>query len=154
MKQAYTELFKRITDDYNDLMPEEFISRYSGSNFKLPAIICELADHAFASKDLERAQIFYKKVLELDSSNIKAVNNLAVIYGIQNKHQDAISLLSKALEIEPNNKKLLWNYALALIKLNRAEEAIRTLKKLRLIKDSFEKLKKIDQYLNELETAN
>ncbi|HQU36787.1 MAG TPA: tetratricopeptide repeat protein [Anaerolineales bacterium] len=66
-----------------------------------------LFDFAYSSYHLDRvsdAEEAYKKLIDRETENDAAINNLAVIYENQGKLDDAFSLYKKAAEIRPEEK--------------------------------------------------
>jgi Flp pilus assembly protein TadD len=64
---------------------------------------------------LEEAIHQYRKVTELDPTDLEAHNNLGVVYARQGKLDKAIAQWGKVLEIEPQNKSAEEN-------INKAKE--------------------------------
>lgn len=73
-------------------------------------------DEEEAIRDLEAAVIF-------DPQNDQAYESLGVIYGRQEKYEQAIELMNKLQEVDPNSVMAHTNKSLYLMKLGRIEEA-------------------------------
>jgi|GEM_PF-3081131 len=55
----------------------------------------------------------FRKALEIDPQNVKALNNYGISLAEQGLLEHAIEIFQKALKLEPNNEKLGKNLALA-----------------------------------------
>ena len=62
----------------------------------------DLAVQKHQNKNLQDAQSYYQKVLELDPNYVDAHNNLGSMFGGLGENQKAISCYEKAIEINPN----------------------------------------------------
>ncbi|KCZ71404.1 Flp pilus assembly protein TadD [Candidatus Methanoperedens nitroreducens] len=72
---------------------------------------------------------YYKKAIELDTRNVSAINNYAVMLEELNQNEDAEENYKKAIEINPKDELVHNNYAALLAKLNRKEEARKHIEK-------------------------
>jgi Flp pilus assembly protein TadD len=59
--------------------------------------------------NLNRAQGYYEKALEVDPKSIEALNNLATVLAERHKYQSAVSIWERALAIEPTNQDIKDN---------------------------------------------
>jgi len=73
--------------------------------------------------DLEKAETYYKKAIELSEGFIAAYTNLAFLYQSQNKLDQAIDILTKGLEKNPDDISLLLSLASSYEMKGEKEEA-------------------------------
>lgn len=73
----------------------------------------------------EKAQTIYKQIVEQDSTNSAAINNLGVIYDQKGDYIKAFDCFSKAHNISPENVKYSNNMSSVRKKLNENEDKIR-----------------------------
>ena len=57
------------------------------------------------AKDVQEAEIFFKRVIKLDENNAQALGNLAVIYEDNGNKNEAVKMLMKILEKDPDDKR-------------------------------------------------
>lgn len=76
---------------------------------------------------IEDAVALYRKLIRQNPGQVKARNNLGVLYDETGAHERALEEFVGALEIEPENVGLLVNQASALASLSRFDEAERVL---------------------------
>ena len=105
-------------------------------------------------KDLSESERFFKIVIELEPSNTKALNNLANLYLLQGKTNQAVDLYREVLSKEPDNLNALTNLSqiyLNILKDNQSAKEVlsRLLERLRYLRE-FEKAREIEGILNSL----
>jgi|GEM_PF-3769407 len=69
---------------------------------------------AFINDDYQNALILFDKALNVNSSNISAMNNKALTLLRLNRTDEAITVISRAANISPNDPGILANYGLIL----------------------------------------
>ena len=85
---------------------------------------------AYYSRDiLDKAEKYYKKGIELDSTNIDLFINLAAVYLKQGKYEIAIDLSNRGLKINPMNPLANYNLGKAYMMVNNYEKACEALEK-------------------------
>jgi putative inorganic carbon (HCO3(-)) transporter len=62
-----------------------------------------LANLKFIGNDFNKAELYYKKAIEIDQRNVSALKNLAILYTRSGKHNDAVILWNKIREINPQD---------------------------------------------------
>jgi len=72
-----------------------------------------LAEQLKKSGDYPSAISVYNEILNKDSANIKALNNLANTYYNLDMLEDAVKYYEKAIELNPSDATLYYNYSLA-----------------------------------------
>ncbi len=77
---------------------------------------------------LDEAQQYFEKALEIDSTFVHSMNNLAVCYIHKNDLTKAISLLEKAIKIHPNYVMAYQNLAGIYFRTNKLAEVSKILK--------------------------
>ena len=88
-------------------------------------IVRSLAVLMQAVKRNEEAAEFYRRVLEIQTDDVIAMNNLAwIICEEQGKHQEAIEIAQKGLKIAPNYIDLIDTRGVAYYRLGRFDKAI------------------------------
>lgn len=79
----------------------------------------DLGASYFSRAQYDSAEIHMKYVLELDPSNMAALNNLATVYLFTKKYRQSIDLYRKAIASNPNSEKLVtWYYNIGCDYLN------------------------------------
>ena len=78
---------------------------------------------AHQNNKLEEAEILYRKVLEIQSTNLDANNNLGILLQKQNKYDDAIINYKKVIELKPDYAEAHNNLGNVLQTLSRFKEA-------------------------------
>jgi len=73
---------------------------------------------------LIEAEIIFESLLQLNSSNPKALFNLAIIRSIFGRHEDALELYERVICIEPNDIDSLVNKGSTLLDLGKYSESI------------------------------
>jgi tetratricopeptide (TPR) repeat protein len=84
----------------------------------------ELAEELMEEEDFEKAIEFYDKVLEIDETDIDALNGKATALDNLGQHEQAIELYDKVLEIDETDIDALNGKATALDNLGQHEQAI------------------------------
>ena len=95
---------------------------------------------------IEKAELNYKKILKFDPKNILVNNNLASIFNLKKKYEEALVILNNVLIDQPDFDDALNNKGIALVGLNRFEEALKQYDKVLNIKPYF--LKAINNKAN------
>lgn len=70
-----------------------------------------IANVYLALKDLENAELFFKKSIEIDPANAELYNSLGSTYAQKQMHDNALSMIQKASSMNPNNVTFLANIA-------------------------------------------
>jgi len=104
----------------------------------------------FADGRIEEAEKCFLNILEQDSKNKEALNNLGVIAFQGRKIENAIDYFNKSLKLDPFYKEAVLNYAYLLKELGLLDEASPYLYK--VIKE-YPNDKELKQILNEIEMA-
>ncbi|MFI5252216.1 MAG: tetratricopeptide repeat protein [Bacteroidota bacterium] len=92
-------------------------------------------DQTLSLKDTAGAEKYYKKILELDSTNTKAYNNMANLYGSAGRLREAIPLYETAIKIDSNYLNAYNNLAKTYVRAGDYRLAISLLQKI-VSKDS------------------
>jgi tetratricopeptide (TPR) repeat protein len=88
-------------------------------------IVRSLAVLMQAAGRSEEAAEFYRRVLEIQTDDVVAMNNLAwIICEEQGKHQEALEIAQKALKIAPNYIDLIDTRGVAYYRMGRFDKAI------------------------------
>jgi Flp pilus assembly protein TadD len=88
----------------------------------------EEGKQALLAGELEKAERAFRRVLELDPSNVSARHNLGTIYIYLNRPEDAADQLRQALDVDPGYPRAHMNLGIAYLRLGRAEEALVSLR--------------------------
>jgi len=91
---------------------------------KLKSILNEAIDN-HRKNNFQKAKYLYNKVLELDSNNLDAINNLGIIYQILGKTNEAIEFYKKAIDINPNFTDCHHNLKLIYFKVGDLENSLK-----------------------------
>ncbi len=75
--------------------------------------------------DLELAEQCFLRALELNPQSVPDKINLASVYQLQNKHDQAIALFEESFGLEPQNNYAAGRYYLALLQAGHSERALR-----------------------------
>ncbi len=80
-------------------------------------------------KDYKKAEFYFNEVMNLDPDNVEGLINIANLNILQNKHEDAIEILSKISSIKGENKHfnkmaILTNLGVSKLQQGRNGEAI------------------------------
>jgi len=76
------------------------------------------------SGNLDGAATLVKRVISADKNNADAYHICGVIYGLQNRHSDAIEPLLKAVKLKPGDGILRFNLAKALMETKQFSESL------------------------------
>jgi tetratricopeptide (TPR) repeat protein len=101
-------------------------SRKPDRNVELLAYV-ERAQQAKEAKDLPTAEREYMRALEIDSTNVVVLNNLANVFVGRSKDSAAVKLYERISRIDPGYKLADCNRAIALLALGDTLEAMRVL---------------------------
>ena len=77
----------------------------------------DLALQNHKNNNLQDAQNYYQKVLEIDPNHFASHNNLGVIYKNLQDYQKAKDCYEKAIEIDPNHVNAFYNLGVVFQKL-------------------------------------
>ena len=69
---------------------------------------------------------YYRKALEINSENIKALNNMGTTLYTLRRFDEALSCYDRVLNIDPNDEKVWNNRGVTLKKLGRIDEALKS----------------------------
>ena len=104
----------------------EFLSKYDSSEYVLLKGLQKLPDNlalrkrlAYAYKKQEKTEnemIEYERVIDLDSTDIKTMAELANLYKEDSLYKEQIAVLEKILEIDPTNVDALGEIGIAATK--------------------------------------
>jgi tetratricopeptide (TPR) repeat protein len=84
----------------------------------------------FMSGKTSEAAQFYQKLLEVDSNNLMAINNLAwILCEEQGKHKEALEIAQKGLKTAQDYIDLLDTRGIAYFRLGKYDEAIKDFNK-------------------------
>ncbi len=112
----------KVKDAISLLEKSKFIGVESlAVNFKL-ANLYEQVD------DFDKAEVFYKKMLDVQPDNILALNNLAVLLAKKNI-ENAFEYAKRAYKIKPNSPAIMDTYGYILAKKGNIENAFNLLNK-------------------------
>lgn len=75
--------------------------------------------------DLENAEKWFLRALELKPTSVPDKINLASVYQVQNKHEEAIALFEESFNLEPQNSYAAGRYYLALLQAGQSDRAQR-----------------------------
>jgi Cephalosporin hydroxylase len=75
--------------------------------------------------NFQEAKHLYNKVLDIDSSNLDAINNLGIIYHSLGKINEAIEFYKKAIDINPNFADSHHNLKLIYFKIGDLENSLK-----------------------------
>jgi tetratricopeptide (TPR) repeat protein len=81
------------------------------------------AKRDFAAGQYEKAEIEYRRVLQVDPANATAISQLGVIYYEQGRFPQALGLLKKATELTPDNSDLRLKLCLTELSLGELKDA-------------------------------
>lgn len=88
-----------------------------------------LADYYARITDYPNAEKFYLRGLENDSRMNLARLNLSIVYNLENKNNDALSILKVAEKVDPKNENVLFNMGLLYNEMKDTKMAIQTFEK-------------------------
>lgn len=77
--------------------------------------------------NLEKAEQYYRTILQAEQSHPHANHNLGLIIKLESKPQDALPLLEKALEIDPKEEQFWISYIETLIEASQLDKALNIL---------------------------
>ncbi len=75
--------------------------------------------------DLEQAEKYFLRALELNATSVPDKINLASVYQLQDKHDEAIALFEESFSLEPQNNYAAGRYYLALLQAGQSDRALR-----------------------------
>lgn len=88
------------------------------------AKVKEYADLLAAAHNPQKAIELYNSILEKDSKRIDILSQLARVYFIQKKFDDARSTIKKIIKIDPENVEALYNLGVIAANEGKTEQAI------------------------------
>ncbi|MBS1241235.1 MAG: protein kinase [Gemmatimonadetes bacterium] len=74
-------------------------------------------------RDLDRALPAYLALVELDSTNARALNNLGIVYLFQRQNEKALEYYQRAFALTPQNQPTAFNVVATSVDLGRLDEA-------------------------------
>ena len=95
------------------------------------------ADKLRSAGELVKAESIYQYVLQSDSNNLAALNNLAAIAGQMLKYNIAVEMITKAIAVEPNNPLAYYNLAKMQKEQGKLNEAVTSYNKALAIKPDY-----------------
>ena len=78
-------------------------------------------------RNLEKAEQYYRKILQTDQNNQHANHNLGLLIKLISNPQDALPFVGKALEINPKEEQFWISYIETLIEANQLDKALKVL---------------------------
>ncbi len=88
------------------------------------ALMLQTAVQHQQAGDLQKAEVLYRQVLQLEPNQSDAWHLLGVIYSERRQHEQSLEFIDKAIAIRPNVASFYYNRGNSLKKLKRLEEAI------------------------------
>ncbi len=73
--------------------------------------------------DIDGAEKFLKRALEIKPNSVKALKDLAVVYGLTKRYEQSIKYLRKVVELNPKDDGAWYNLGLSLNAIGKLEEA-------------------------------
>ena len=107
---------------------DQFVTTWAKDQPNDVAFVVYLADNALARKDYANAELAYRRVAELQPTQVAALNNIAWLMVKANK-PGALPFAEKANELQPNQPALMDTLALALAAEKRIDQALELQKK-------------------------
>ncbi len=107
---------------------EQFVTTWGKDHPQDVAFVVYLADADLARKDYANAELAYRRVAELQPTQVAALNNIAWLMLKANK-PGALPFAEKANELQPNQPALMDTLALALAAEKRLDQAMELQKK-------------------------
>ncbi|MFT2090412.1 XrtA/PEP-CTERM system TPR-repeat protein PrsT [Paraglaciecola sp. 2405UD69-4] len=116
---------KALRDDkrYTDAL--KFLLNHGNQTGRALVTELQIAELAILSENLDLAKSSYLHVIEVESENINALNNLAYLLFLESDYQGALSYAEKAVVLAPDSPSVLETYSQVLFKLGyevKAEE--------------------------------
>lgn len=101
--------------------------------------LISLSEKAIENEQLESALELLKNILQVDPSNLDALNNLAVVYILSKQLNEAKKLLTNLLEVNPQDEVAAdnWNYLNTLLTGHEVDGLSELLPKISIITPSF-----------------
>lgn len=91
---------------------------------KIADVFCCLGEVYAAQGDRERAVLAYLQVLEINESNVMALNNLGLLLLQSGKHAEAEKLFRQAILIDPKGSRAYVNMGQSLVAQGRYVDAM------------------------------
>ncbi len=88
-----------------------------------------LSEEYFSLGNIDSTELYAKQALNLDTTNVNAINNLATIYGIEKKYSSSIQLNKTAIKMHPEMALPNTNVGLAYMYMGKNDSAVYYLKK-------------------------
>ncbi|MBI2949902.1 MAG: tetratricopeptide repeat protein [Verrucomicrobia bacterium] len=116
---------KKYGEAVKDFTSAELIARTEAPNRLTHPLYYQLGAACERNGDLEQAEKYFQKCLELDPDSADAMNYLGYMWAERGmKLEQARVLIQRAVELEPNNAAFLDSLAWVLFKLNQPKEAL------------------------------
>ena len=87
-------------------------------------LMLQQAIQAFQGGNFDSADLVLRRVLQVDSKNIVALNILGLIKATQTNYQEAADFLGRAAQIKPNDASIRYNLAKVLTDSGNNEDAV------------------------------
>ena len=87
-------------------------------------LMLQQAIQAFQGGDFDSADLVLRRVLQVDSKNIVALNVLGLIKATQTNYQEAAHFLGMAVRIKPNDAAIRYNLAKVLTDSGNNKDAV------------------------------
>ncbi len=79
--------------------------------------------------NLDKAEAFLKRALQVKPKSVRALKDLAVVYGLTMRYNASVNQLKKVVEIKPNDASAWYNLGLSLNAMGKIDEAQKALDK-------------------------
>ena len=97
-------------------------------NADRPEAQLNMGNFYLAKQQFDKAEAAYQAAINLDDSFIAAYINIADLYRLQKKDNDAILILEKASVLSPDNADVYYALGLSFIRQQKNDEALKALK--------------------------
>ena len=86
--------------------------------------IFQQAIQSFQAKNYKQAKIILFAMLKITPKHCEGLHMMGLIFGLENKHQEALNYLHKAVKLEPDNFEINFNLAKALSEAGAHKKAL------------------------------
>jgi tetratricopeptide (TPR) repeat protein len=107
----------------------DFLKAHADDNEHTLLIDSQLAELSMLNENYAQAEKYYNAILLSAPENVRALNNLANVYILEHKYEEAVLLAKKAAELLPENAAILDTYSQAIKKTGRNKLALRIAQK-------------------------
>jgi tetratricopeptide (TPR) repeat protein len=74
-------------------------------------------------QNYQRSEKYFHALLKIDKNHLKALKDLAVVYGMTKRFEESAEVLQKVVQLDPDDASAWYNLGLSLNAVNRIEEA-------------------------------